>query len=191
MSGGDPSTAEHALIDRVLVLQGPNLDLLGQREPERYGTATLAALEAQLDALATQLDVALRHVQSAHEGALVEAVHDAWRAGYVGAVVNAAAYTHTSVALRDALLATQLPFVEVHLTNVHAREPFRHRSLLADIADGVVSGLGPEGYAVALRALVARRLARPAACWGVHTAPGSIVSAPAAAPGSRAATDRG
>lgn len=141
----------------VLVLQGPNLNLLGVREPDRYGTETLAGLHVRLDALAASLGVTLHHVQSAQEGALVEAVHDAWRADYAGAVVNAAAYTHTSIALRDALLATQLPFIEVHLTNVHARESFRHRSLLADIADGVITGLGPDGYAAALRALVARR----------------------------------
>lgn len=149
----------------ILVLQGPNLNLLGVREPDRYGTETLAGLHARLDALARSLGVALHHVQSAQEGTLVEAVHDAWRADYAGAIVNAAAYTHTSIALRDALLGTKLPFIEVHLTNVHARESFRHRSLLADIADGVVTGLGPDGYAVALRALVARRVDLHDALW--------------------------
>lgn len=138
----------------ILVLQGPNLDRLGSREPELYGRLTLEELTSDLDRLAAQLGVTLRHVQSAHEGALVDAVHHAADDGVVAAIVNAAAYTHTSVALRDALLATGLPFVEVHLSNVHAREPFRHRSLLADVAIGVITGLGPEGYRSALRALV-------------------------------------
>ncbi|MCA9493080.1 MAG: type II 3-dehydroquinate dehydratase [Myxococcales bacterium] len=140
----------------VLVLQGPNLDLLGTREPERYGHETLASLTARLDAVAGELGVALRHVQSNHEGALLDAIRDATRDGAVGAVVNAAAYTHTSIALRDALLATRLPFVEVHLSNVHAREPFRHHSLLADIALGQVTGLGAVGYELALRGLLDR-----------------------------------
>ncbi len=138
----------------VLVLQGPNLDLLGTREPEKYGRGTLASLSAGLDAVAAELGASLRHVQSNHEGVLVDAVRDAARDGVVGAVVNAAAYTHTSIALRDVLLATRLPFVEVHLTNVHAREPFRHRSLLADVAIGQITGLGPYGYELALRALL-------------------------------------
>lgn len=159
----------------ILVLQGPNLNLLGVREPDRYGTETLAGLHARLDALADSLGVTLHHVQSAQEGALVEAIHDAWRADFIGAVVNAAAYTHTSIALRDALLATQLPFVEVHLTNVYAREAFRQRSLLADIADGVITGLGPDGYAVALRALISRRLDQGEVLWAPATGnrPGS------------------
>lgn len=140
----------------MLVLQGPNLHALGTREPERYGARTLAEITADLDALAAELGVRLRHVQSDHEGMLVEAVHTAHREGCVGAVVNAAAYTHTSVALRDALLATALPFVEIHVSNVYAREPFRHVSLLADVAQGVITGLGPVGYTLALRGLLAR-----------------------------------
>lgn len=139
---------------RILVLQGPNLDLLGTREPDRYGNETLAALGARLDRLAGELGVVLRHVQSNHEGVLVDAVRDAAAAGFGGAVVNAAAYTHTSIALRDVFLATRLAFVEVHLTNVHAREPFRHRSLLADVALGQVTGLGGLGYELALRGLL-------------------------------------
>lgn len=138
----------------ILVLQGPNLDLLGTREPAVYGTTTLAQITASLDALAASRGVALRHVQSAHEGALVEAVHQAWRDGVAGALVNAAAYTHTSVALRDALLATALPFVEVHLSNTAAREPFRHRSWLADAAIGVVQGFGARSYPLALDGLL-------------------------------------
>ena len=140
----------------VLVLQGPNLDLLGQREPETYGAVTLAQIQQRLDALAGELGLALEHFQSAHEGVLVDRVHQAWRDGVLGVVVNPAAYTHTSVALRDAFLATGLPFVEVHLSNVHARETFRHRSLLADVAQGVVVGFGAVGYDLALRGLAAK-----------------------------------
>lgn len=140
----------------VLVLNGPNLDLLGTREPELYGSLTLEALTARLDALGRELGVALSHFQSNSEGALIDRVHAAARAGLAGVVVNAAGYTHTSVALRDAFVATRLPFVEVHLSNVHARESFRHRSLLADIAAGVVVGFGPVGYELALRGLLAR-----------------------------------
>jgi 3-dehydroquinate dehydratase-2 len=137
----------------VLVLNGPNLDRLGSREPGLYGVVTLAAISESLDALAAELGVRLTHVQSAHEGALVDAVHASADAGASGAIVNAGAYTHTSIALRDALLASSLPFVEVHVSNVHAREPFRHRSLLADVAIGQVVGLGAQGYLLALRGL--------------------------------------
>lgn len=138
-----------------LVLQGPNLDLLGTREPGIYGATTLADITAMMDREAHALGVRLRHVQSAREGVLVEAVHAAARDGLRGAVVNAAAYTHTSVALRDALAGTALPFVEVHLSNIHAREPFRHHSYLADVAIGVVTGFGSESYRLGLRGLVA------------------------------------
>lgn len=139
---------------KILVLHGPNLDLLGVREPQTYGTETLEGITVHLDALAGELGVSLAHFQSAHEGALVDRVHAAWRDDAAGAVVNPAGYTHTSVALRDAFLATRLPFVEVHLSNVHGREPFRQKSLLADIAVGVVAGMGPIGYELALRGLV-------------------------------------
>ncbi len=138
----------------MLVLQGPNLDLLGTREPEVYGDQTLADITSRLDDVASVLGISLRHVQSNHEGELVEAVHGAWREGAVGAVVNAAAYTHTSVALRDAFGATALPFVEIHISNVYAREAFRHRSLLSDKALGVLCGLGTQGYELALRGLL-------------------------------------
>ena len=119
---------------RVLVLQGPNLDWLGTREVEVYGTDTLVSLTVRLDAFAATIGVTLEHFQSNVEGELVERVHAAARSGCSGAVVNAAGYTHTSVALRDAFLATSLPFVEVHLSNVARREPFRQTSLLADLA---------------------------------------------------------
>jgi 3-dehydroquinate dehydratase-2 len=140
---------------KILVLQGPNLNLLGTREPDVYGHATLADVQANLDALAGELGVALTHVQSNHEGVLVDAVHDAWRAQFRGAIVNAGALTHTSIALRDAFSATRLPFVEVHVSNVYAREPFRHHSMLAGVAVGGVVGLGVVGYELALRGLVA------------------------------------
>jgi 3-dehydroquinate dehydratase-2 len=138
----------------IAVLNGPNLNLLGVREPERYGSITLAEIEARTRARAAVLGVDLSWMQSNHEGELVDAVQ-ALRGRVDGALVNAAGYTHTSVALRDALLAAAVPFVEVHLTNIRAREPFRHASLLTDIAVGVVAGLGPVGYELALDGLVA------------------------------------
>ena len=139
---------------KLLVLHGPNLNLLGQREPALYGAGTLADLQARLEVVAGELGVQLRHCQCNDEGGLVDQVQRAAADGLAGAVVNAAAYSHTSIALRDALLATSLPFVEVHLTNAAAREPFRHRSMLADVAVGVVHGFGPESYALGLTGLV-------------------------------------
>lgn len=139
---------------RLLVLHGPNLDLLGTREPEIYGSATLTDVTASLEALATELGATLEHFQSAHEGELVQRLHQAMRDGVRGVLVNPAAYTHTSVALRDAFLATGLPFVEVHLSNTAAREEFRRRSLLADVAMGTVAGFGVESYLLGLRGLI-------------------------------------
>lgn len=139
---------------RILVLQGPNLQLLGTRETAVYGSTTLGQIQARLDALAAELGVSCDHVQSDLEGELIGAVHRAAATGCAGAVVNAAGYTHTSVALRDAFLATKLAFVEVHLSNLFAREPFRHVTLLGDAALGVITGFGPLGYDLALRALV-------------------------------------
>lgn len=139
---------------RILVLNGPNLNLLGMREPGRYGTATLSQIEADLAVLAGSLGVAVEFYQSNHEGALVDRIH-ATLGHAQGILFNAGAYTHTSIALRDALLAVQLPFVEVHLSNVYAREPFRHRSTLADVAVGVVSGFGAMSYELGLRGLLA------------------------------------
>jgi 3-dehydroquinate dehydratase-2 len=140
---------------RVTVLNGPNLNLLGTREPAIYGRATLAEVESLVRAEAGTLGMAIDWVQSNHEGALVDAVQAA-RATARGLLVNAGGYTHTSVALRDALLAAGLPFVEVHLSNPYAREEFRHRSLTADLALGVVAGFGPQSYLLGLRALAAR-----------------------------------
>ena len=138
----------------IAVVNGPNLNLLGVREPERYGTSTLAGIEARVRERARVLGVEIAWVQSNHEGALVEAVQGL-RGRADGALINAAAYTHTSLAIRDALLAVGVPFVEVHLSNVWAREEERRRSLLADLAVGVVAGFGAESYLLALDGMVA------------------------------------
>jgi len=145
---------------QILVLHGPNLNLLGEREPELYGRTSLKALHAALARLAAELGVRVRCRQSNHEGVLVEAIHDARRWARA-LVINAGAYTHTSVALRDAIAASRLPTVEVHLTNLASREPFRHTSFIAQVAVGQVAGFGPESYLLALRAAAA--LARAAA----------------------------
>ena len=138
----------------ILVLQGPNLNLLGQRQPDIYGSATLSDVQRSLDAAAGTLGVSLEHFQSNVEGELVEKIQDASKDGYAGALINAAGYTHTSVAIRDALLATSLPFVEVHISCISAREAYRHTSLLSDLAQGVVMGFGVSGYELGLRGLI-------------------------------------
>ncbi|GAP35268.1 type II 3-dehydroquinate dehydratase [Piscinibacter sakaiensis] len=135
---------------QILVLHGPNLNLLGTREPSVYGTTTLAQIDAELASIAADAGASLSSFQSNHEGALVDRIQAARTDGTQFIVINPAAYTHTSVALRDALAAVDLPFIEVHLSNVHQREPFRHRSYLSDLAVGVVCGLGPAGYRAAL-----------------------------------------
>jgi 3-dehydroquinate dehydratase II len=140
---------------RIAVLNGPNLNLLGTREPEVYGTTTLGELESRVRTEAGRLGVELTWTQSNHEGDFVEAVQQL-RGSADGALVNAAAFTHTSLAIRDAFLAVRVPFVEVHLSNIFAREPERRHSRLADLAIGVVAGFGPEGYLLGLQALVAR-----------------------------------
>jgi len=137
----------------IAVLNGPNLDLLGVRETHIYGTTTLADIEAAVRTRGTELGVSIEWIQSNHEGELVDAVHG-FREGTDGAVVNPAAYTHTSWALRDAFLASRTPFVEVHLSNVFGREPERQKSLLADLSRGFIAGFGPQGYLLALDALV-------------------------------------
>lgn len=137
---------------KVLCLHGPNLNLLGQREPHLYGTTTLAEIDASLRALGQQLGVSVRCLQSNHEGQLIDWLHEA-RGEVHGLLINPGGYTHTSVALRDAVLALEVPAVEVHISNVYQREPFRHRSLFADICQGRLMGFGPEGYALALRGL--------------------------------------
>lgn len=134
----------------ILVLHGPNLNLLGTREPEVYGRVTLDEINAKLAAQAQKNGAKLAHLQSNAEAALVERVHQARNDGTDFIIINPAAFTHTSVALRDALAAVAIPFIEVHLSNVHAREAFRKESYFSDIAVGVISGLGAKGYELAL-----------------------------------------
>jgi 3-dehydroquinate dehydratase-2 len=141
-------------VHRILVVNGPNLNLLGTREPEIYGSATLDDIMGDLIEWAKERDCEVRPVQSNEEGALIGALHDA-RTWADGVVLNAGAYTHTSVALRDAISAIELPVVETHLSNVHAREPFRHRSMLAPVCLAVVAGFGSDSYRVALAGLLA------------------------------------
>ena len=136
----------------ILVLNGPNLNLLGDREPDVYGVETLAAINARLLTEAERAGVTLRCFQSNAESELIEAVHDARADGTRFIIINPAAFTHTSVALRDALAGVALPFIEVHLSNVHAREAFRRHSYFSDIAVGVICGLGSFGYDCALAA---------------------------------------
>lgn len=144
---------------RIAVLNGPNLNLLGTREPDLYGRVTLPEIEANTRAHAASLGVECIWTQTNHEGELVEAIQGL--AGTAdGALINAAAFTHTSLAVRDAVLAVQVPFVEVHLSNIFAREPERRRSLLADLALGVVTGFGAESYRLGLEGLVRHLTAR-------------------------------
>ncbi|MCD8505283.1 MAG: type II 3-dehydroquinate dehydratase [Burkholderiaceae bacterium] len=135
----------------ILVLHGPNLNLLGTREPEVYGSTTLADIDASIKALAEQAGAKLISFQSNHEGALVDRIQAAASDGTTHIVINAGAYTHTSVAIRDALSAVKRPVIEVHLSNVYRRESFRHHSYLSDIAVAVIAGLGAEGYRAAVR----------------------------------------
>lgn len=144
---------------RVAVLNGPNLNLLGEREPEIYGAVTLAQIEATVRERARALGVECVFSQTNHEGELVEAIQKL-KGSADGAIVNAAAFTHTSLAVRDALLAVRVPFVEVHLSNIFAREPERRRSVLADAAVGVVAGFGADSYRLGLEGLVAHLAAR-------------------------------
>jgi len=139
----------------IAVVNGPNLNLLGTREPEIYGRQTLAGLEKEVLAEAGRLGVDLEWKQTNHEGEFVELVQG-FRGRVDGALVNAGAFTHTSLAIRDAFLAVPVPFVEVHLSNIFAREPERRHSRLADLALGVIAGFGPEGYRLGLQALVSR-----------------------------------
>lgn len=145
----------------LLLVNGPNLNLLGRREPELYGDETLPAIEQRLRARAAELHAALDCYQSNAEHELVDRIQRAGDEGVAAIVINPGGYTHTSVALRDTLLAVAVPFIEIHLSNIHARERFRRASLLSDVAAGVIAGLGPLGYELALTAAV--RLARHAA----------------------------
>ncbi|MDP3878519.1 MAG: type II 3-dehydroquinate dehydratase [Methylobacter sp.] len=136
----------------ITVLNGPNLNLLGIREPGLYGTKNLADIQQQLEQKATELGHQLNFYQNNAEHQIIELIHAAYHAQVGFIIINPAAFTHTSVALRDALLATKIPFIEVHLSNVHAREPFRKHSYFSDIAQGVICGLGATGYELALLA---------------------------------------
>jgi len=138
----------------ILLLNGPNLNLLGTREPSVYGTVTLEQITARLTQIAADQGHHLSAFQSNSEAELIERIHEAPATHVAFIIFNPGAFTHSSIALRDALLAVHLPFVEVHLSNVHAREPFRHRSYFSDVAAGTITGFGPVGYELALRAAV-------------------------------------
>ena len=140
----------------LLLLNGPNLNLLGVREPELYGASTLSDIVAQLSADASTLGHTLVHLQSNHEGVLIDRIHQAGTEGIGYIIINPGALTHTSIGLRDALLGVAIPFIEIHLSNVHSREEFRHHSYLSDVAVGVITGLGAQGYGLALQAAMAR-----------------------------------
>lgn len=140
----------------VLVINGPNLNLLGTREPEIYGATTLADVENGLRTQGGTLGVEVLCFQSNHEGAIVDRIHQARGEGVGWILINPGAYTHTSVAIRDALAGVAIPFVEVHISNVHKREAFRHHSYLSDVAEAVMAGFGTQGYALALQYIAAR-----------------------------------
>lgn len=141
---------------RILVLHGPNLNLLGTREPGIYGRSTLADIHVAMEAQGRAAGVQVESFQSNSEGELIDRVQSAASEGVRFIIINPAGYTHTSIALRDALAAVAIPFIEVHLSNIHAREPFRHRSYFSDLAVGVVCGLGSQGYELALAAALTR-----------------------------------
>ena len=141
---------------KLLVLHGPNLNLLGKREPEHYGSVGLSEIDARLQMLAREAGHELTTFQSNAEHELVARIHQAGEESVAFIIINPAAFTHTSVSLRDALLGVAIPFIEVHLTNVYRREEFRHHSFLSDIAVGIIAGLGPKGYELAVGAVVER-----------------------------------
>ncbi len=151
---------------RFLVIHGPNLNLLGVREPEVYGTDSLADIDSRLVGVALTGGHELKTFQSNSEGALIDRIHQARSEAIAGIVINPGAFTHTSIALRDAFLGVDIPFIEVHLSNVHAREEFRQFSYLSDIATGVITGLGVRGYEAALEAAMAN--------WGSGTDSGAL-----------------
>ena len=141
--------------DRILILHGPNLNLLGQREPEVYGRQTLADIDESISLLADELGVTVDTYQSNHEGNLIDRIHAAKNDGFVGIIINPGGLTHTSVALRDAISSVDLPVIEAHLSNIHARESFRHHSYVAGVVVGQVAGFGAMSYHLALRGLAA------------------------------------
>jgi 3-dehydroquinate dehydratase-2 len=141
-------------VDKVMVIHGPNLNLLGQRETHVYGEVTLADINAQLSGLARAHQLELDILQSNHEGDIVDAIGKSKAAGVKAILINPAAYTHTSVAIRDAVLAADIPVVEVHLSNIYAREEFRHKSLIAPVSHGQISGFGAHSYILGLEAII-------------------------------------
>lgn len=152
----DRGSAGSGVEARILVLHGPNLNLLGSREPDIYGRTTLADIHAMMEARARAEGVQIESFQSNSEGGLIDRVQAAGAEGIEFIVINPGGYTHSSVALRDALAAVRIPFIEVHLSNIHAREAFRHHSYFSDIAVGTICGLGAQGYALALEAALLR-----------------------------------
>jgi 3-dehydroquinate dehydratase-2 len=137
---------------KILVIHGPNLNMLGKREPEIYGRTSLKEINAEMESLGRRWGLTVSSFQSNHEGALIDTIQESM--GNVdGVIINPGAFTHTSIAMRDALLVLQVPIIEVHLSNIYQREPFRHKSVVADIASGQITGLGVNGYYLALRAL--------------------------------------
>jgi 3-dehydroquinate dehydratase-2 len=136
----------------ILVIHGPNLNMLGKREPEIYGKITLDEINSDLKKLGKKLGISVETFQSNHEGAIVDKIQEA-AATQKGIVINPAAYTHTSIAIRDALLALDIPIIEIHISNIYKREPFRHKSLMSDIVTAQIAGLGIKGYSIALKAL--------------------------------------
>ena len=145
-------------MDKILVLHGPNLNLLGTREPEIYGRTTLADIDAMMAARAKEAGVGADFLQSNHEGVLVDALQEAPKKGYAFVILNAAAFTHYSIAIRDAIAAIATPVIEVHLSNIHQREEFRHRSVISPVVMGQIAGFGADSYMAALE-VVLRRLA--------------------------------
>jgi len=152
---GEPANIERINMADILVLNGPNLNLLGSREPGLYGTQTLEQIGQDLTRQANDAGLQLESYQSNAEHQLLERIHQAGKDGVRFIIINPAAFTHTSVALRDALLGVAIPFIEVHLSNIHSREPFRHHSYFSDVAQGVITGLGAQGYRLALSAAMA------------------------------------
>jgi 3-dehydroquinate dehydratase II len=137
---------------KILVIHGPNLNMLGKREPEIYGNTTLDDINSELEKLGTTLGIVVETYQSNHEGAIVDKIQEA-AANQKGIIINPAAFTHTSIAIRDALLALDVPIIEIHISNIYKREPFRHTSLISDVVDAQITGLGIRGYNIALKAL--------------------------------------
>ena len=137
---------------KILVIHGPNLNMLGKREPDIYGKTPLDEINSQLEALGTTLGIFVETFQSNHEGAIIDKIQAA-ATTQKGIIINPAAYTHTSIAIRDALLALDVPIIEIHISNIYKREPFRHKSLISDVVNAQITGLGIKGYSIALSAL--------------------------------------